>query len=299
MGEAAAQLRYVELVVPGDWKGEPSTLDDLAAAYEGIPSRMRSSDVVQTRLTVELWAHADEEPRATGAVDFKAPGVKDIEVYPGHVGEEHIHATSIELSAKDLIFRLTSVKVASDPKVAANLLGAFGKPSPLPTAICRSDPAKCFFAVLNPSSPTAPGSGIPFICTEGGLALLKRFAYVDAITEGSCILVGGLTQPAGSGDNEGIPEMTYSLTPSKVQAAMGSTYGMGPGYQYNVTLWLELEAVFADGRVTGTIKLTDYTDYSEYKSDGVWVGGGYNPNGAIPLSPPQFATITFEGTQGP
>ena len=88
---------YVSLVIPGDWNGEPAALDELDRAYEGARSRM-SNDILQTRLTVELWAHADEEPRATAVVDFKAPGVKDIEVYPSHVGMEHIHVTGIDLA---------------------------------------------------------------------------------------------------------------------------------------------------------------------------------------------------------
>ncbi len=94
---------YFQLVIPGRWKGEPASLADLDTEYDGMQSEM-SGSVLQTKLALDLRAHDDEEPRATGEVDFTAPGIKDVEVYPSIAGEEHIHFTAASLDTGPIVY---------------------------------------------------------------------------------------------------------------------------------------------------------------------------------------------------
>lgn len=88
-GEDASRV-YFQVVIDGRWKGEPAVLTDLAPQYQGVHATM-SGDTLQTKLTLQLRAQADEDPRATANVDFRAAGVENVQLYPDTPGEEHVH----------------------------------------------------------------------------------------------------------------------------------------------------------------------------------------------------------------
>ena len=81
---------YFQVVIDGRWKGEPAFLSDLPSQYEGVHTTM-SGETLQTKLFLRIQAQADEDPRATANVDFRAPGVENIQIYPDTPGEEHVH----------------------------------------------------------------------------------------------------------------------------------------------------------------------------------------------------------------
>jgi hypothetical protein len=109
----------------------------------------------------------------------------------------------------------------------------------------------------------------------------------DAIINGTCVFLGGSDRPS----EKGIPAMYMTLTETSLKAELGGTYRAGEDSQPNVTSWIDLEATFTRDTVTGAMKLTDY---SQFKSDGVWTPV-YNQDGPLPKNPPIFATVTFAG----
>jgi len=282
---------YASVVLLVDGQPEVEGLDPgYAGPQEEVDGRR-----LRTNWTAHLKAFDQDEKDWLNYTVAFPDGKRLKPLDPEEPGSARVHyADAVPDETGELIFKFTSFNATGDLRVVQHLLGAFAKPTPWPAAACVADPTNCYLAVVTMADPAIPGSSASaaWICTEAGLDALLPITPDSAAAvflAGTCSNIAGPVRP----EEKGVPATYSTLTPTSLKAATGGTYRAGAGSQPNVMSWIVTDAKFAGQKVTGTLSMTDY---AQFKDDGVWTPD-YNEKGPLPLNPPIYANVTFEGVR--
>jgi hypothetical protein len=233
---------YIQVLIEGKWAGKPADLSGIESEYDGIRSKM-SGGTLQARLTVELLAHDDDDPRAVGNVDFTARGIKDIEIYPGLSGQEHLHFAKVSLAVDDGIFGIYDITWWELQSGASDLIslyneGVFHYSPRCATAGC------CYLRVLNFDQGKRSVAEI-WACREDGTSYFHRVADSQTYIE------------AHGSDSQLLAPIEYdnffSLSGNVLTGSYSWNWYGTPGQPAINGAWHTINATFDKGKVSGRI----------------------------------------------